>query len=157
MYESGEILGGAGIALGNFNYRIDTIGLNFVGTGSRVCEDEGSLSSCYSSGYIPYSIKHLGPYTVIPYDGTRGAFGYNAPLFEGRIEMARGLAAERYIGNPISPADRSLMDPYMRSELRGRPLAGSAVIRVWDLPGVNWFGVDDIQLVLNYRYFTRTP
>jgi len=141
----------AGFAYGNFNYRTDRIGVNFVGSASRSCADERLPSTCYSSGYIPYSIEHQGPYTVRNHLGE----SYEAPLFTGRIEHARGLAAERYITNPISSADHTLLDPYMRRELRGRPMDGRYVLRVWDGPGVNFEGIEDVQIVWQYRYLTR--
>ena len=70
-------------------------------------------------------------------------------------EFARGLAAERYITNPISSADQALIGPYLHSELRGRPLTGNFRVRVWDAAGVHFEGIEDVQLVLNYRYWTR--
>jgi hypothetical protein len=29
------------------------------------------------------------------------------------------------------------------------------VIRVWEEPGLEFEGIEDVQLVLNYRYWTR--
>lgn len=94
---------------------------------------------------------HMGPF------GVRNHMGrlYDAPLFTGRIERARALAAERYVTNPISSADRSLIEPYVRTELRGRPLSGTYLLRIWDDPTLAWENVEDIQIVLNYRYWTR--
>ena len=94
---------------------------------------------------------HAGPYLV------RNATGalYSSPIFPGRIESARGVAAERYFSNPISGADQALMQPYIRNELRGRPLGGSITIRVWDEPGLVFDNIEDVQLILNYRYWTH--
>lgn len=149
--ERGEQLIHAGFARGNYNYRIDNIGVNFVGTGSRTCEDSSTPSTCYSAGFIPYTIEHLGPYY------TRNHFGqwYEAPLHPGVIEHARGLAAERYLTNPISSADQALIGGYMQRQLRGRPLDGTYLLRVWDGPGVNFSGIEDVQLVIDYRFWTR--
>ena len=47
-----------------------------------------------------------------------------------------------------------LMSGYMRKELAGRPLDGTFVLRMWEEPGVNLEAVQDVQLVLNYRYWT---
>lgn len=151
--ESRAQFGNAGLALGNFNYRIDKIALNFTGSGARSCANPALPSTCYNAGWIPYSIEHLPPYDVLTYDGTP----YSAPLVVGRIGQARGLAAERYITNPVSSTDRALLSDYMRDEFRGRPLSGRFVVRVWDVPGVNFGGIEDVQLVLEYRYLTRTP
>jgi hypothetical protein len=152
QFSPGGLFERAGLARGSFNYRIDDVALNFVGTGSRVCSDPARASSCYSSGYIQYSIQHDGPFPVI---NRSGDAHYEAPIFSARIEQARGLAAERVITNPISPADRALLDEYRRTEFRGRPLSGELRVRIWDTGDVNFGGIEDVQVVLNYRYFTR--
>ena len=151
--EDRSILPNGGFAIGNFNYRADQVALNFVGTGTRDCSQVGAPGTCHGAGFIPYSIYHLPPYTVRNYDGDR----YEAPLFEGRIEHARGLASERYVTNPLSSSDQSMLSSYMRHELRGRPISGRFVVRVWDEPGVSFHNIEDVQIVMNYRYLTRTP
>jgi hypothetical protein len=75
-------------------------------------------------------------------------------VFDGSIEHARGLALERYITNPISSTDRELLKDYMRAEFAGRPLDGNFTVRVWEEPGVDLEAIEDVQLVLNYRYWT---
>jgi hypothetical protein len=138
----------AGFAAGNYNYRIESVAVNVVGTGIRVCD--GS-PGCFGSGNVAYSLLHVGPY---PVRNARGE-AYSAPLFPGRMESARALAAERYITNPISSADQSLLGPYLRSDFSGRPLGGTLVLRIWDEPSVAFERVEDIQLVLDYRYWQR--
>ena len=149
--DRGMILNNAGFAHGNFNYRIDSFAVNFVGSAARVCADASLPSTCYSSGFIPYTLEHLGPYEVRNYRGDT----LSVPLYPGVVQSADGLAAERYITNPISSADQALLDQYRRYELQGRPLTGSYVLRVWDGPGVNFDGIEDVQIVLDYRYWTR--
>lgn len=141
----------SGFARGNFNYRVDTIGVNFVGTAARQCADSTLPSTCYNAGFIPYSIEHIGPYEVRNYSGDN----FDARLFTGRIEHARGLAAERYLTNPLSSADRALIEPYYQGQFTGRPLTGTYRLRVWEEPGVNFEGIEDVQIVLNYRHWTR--
>jgi hypothetical protein len=97
------------------------------------------------------SLYHDGPYDVRNHLGDK----YEASLYRGVVEHARGLAAERYITNPVSPADRELITPYLRYELAGRPLSGRFTVRVWDQDGANFDAVQDVQLLLNYRYWTR--
>ncbi|HKY35138.1 MAG TPA: hypothetical protein VJN18_04295 [Polyangiaceae bacterium] len=149
--ESGRILGNSGFAKGNFNYRIDSIGVNFVGTGVRNCSESTSPSTCYASGFVPYSLIHNGPYIVRNHQGK----DFEAKLFTGRIEHARGLATERYLTSPLSSSDRDLLTDFKRLELQGRPLDGNFVLRVWDDPGVDFGALEDVQIVLNYRYWTR--
>ena len=142
--------GPAGFASGNFNYRMETLGVNLVGTGLRDCGAAGS-SGCYGSGNFAISMIHEGPYFV------RNAVGgvYDAPLFTGRIESARALSAERYLSNPMSSADLALIQPYERREFRGRPLGGTLHLRIWEDDTFRYDRLEDIQLVLNYRYWTH--
>ncbi len=149
--EAGRMIGHAGFARGNFNYRMDSLAVNFVGTDVRNCSDSNSPSSCYASGSVPYTLVHNGPYYVRNHMGR----DFQAQLFTGRIENARGLASERYITNPLSSADRELLKDYTRLELQGRPLDGNFVLRVWDTPGVDFHAIKDVQVVLNYKYWTR--
>ncbi len=147
----GEIFSNAGFAEGNFNYRIGDMGVNFVGTGIRDCAESETPSGCYSNGFVQYSLYHEGPFHVRNHWGE----DYEALLFPGRVERARGLASERYLSNPLGSADAGLMDQYQRSEFSGRPLDGIFRIRVWEGEGVDFERIEDIQLLLNYRYWTR--
>jgi hypothetical protein len=149
--EAGQIFKSSGFARGNFNYRLNSLALNFVGTSTRDCAHSPTPSSCYGAGFIPYSIQHLGPYYVRNHLGQ----DFKAELFTGNIEHARGLATERYLTNPLSSTDRDLLQDYLRGELRGRPLDGNFVIRVWEEEGVDFDAIEDVQVVLNYRYWTR--
>jgi hypothetical protein len=149
--EAGKMLGHAGFARGNFNYRIESVGINFVGTGIRDCSTSTLPSTCYSAGFVPFTLTHDGPYFVRNHIGK----DFKAELFPGRIENARGLSTERYITNPISSADQQLLGEYMRTELQGRPMDGNFVLRVWDADGLNFDAIQDVQIVLKYRYWTR--
>jgi hypothetical protein len=149
--ESGSSFMHSGFARGNFNYRIDSIGVNFVGTGIRNCEEEPLPSTCHGAGYVTYSLEHQGPYIV------RNHFGqdFEAKLFPGNIEHARGLGNERYLTNPLSSADGELIAEYLRHEFKGRPLDGNFSLRVWEEPGFNFHAIQDVQVLLKYRYWTR--
>ncbi len=150
--ESGRSFLMSSFARGNYNYRFGDIAVNFVGTGIRNCDQEPLSSSCYGAGFVPYTLIHNGPYYIRNHRGN----DFLAELFPGRIEHARGLASERYVTNPLSSADRSLIQPYVRSEWRGRPLDGNFVLRVWEEPGVDFTKIEDVQLVIDYRYWTRS-
>jgi hypothetical protein len=141
----------AGFAQSNFNYRIGTVGLNFVGTGVQSCEGSSTPAACYANGFVQYSLYHQGPFAV------RNHFGqdFRVHLFPGRVERARGLATERYLGNPLGSADRDLMSQYDRTELLGRPMDGRFVLRVWEDAGIDFERIEDVQLLLNYYYWTR--
>jgi hypothetical protein len=147
----GKVLNFSGFARGNFNYRIDSIALNFVGTGTRDCSTSDSPTACAGAGFIPYTLDHVGPFYVRNYQGV----DFRAQLFDGSIEHARGLGSERYITNPISSSDQGLLDQYTRSEFQGRPLDGNFVLKVWDGEGTNFDAIQDVQFVIKYRYWTR--
>jgi hypothetical protein len=149
--EGGHILNNAGFARGNFNYRIDTVAVNAVGTAARNCEDASLPSTCYNAGFVPYSLYQRGPFIVRNHRGE----DYEALLSTGVIEHARALADESYLTNPLSSASTPRVEAFSRAELRGRPLDGSYVLRIWDEPGVNFEGLEDVQIVLRYRYWTR--
>ncbi len=149
-FESGAIGSTAGFAIGNFNYRTELVGVNFVGTELRSCDANSGLS-CFGIGSIPYTFEHHGAFVVRNHRGE----DFSASLFDGRIEHARGLATERYLTNPLSSADSELLSPYLRTEFRGRPLDGNYVLRVWNEQGVDFEEIEDIQLYLKYRYWTR--
>jgi hypothetical protein len=149
--ELGNQLTQSGFARGNFNYRIEDIAVNFVGTDLRSCENSDLPQTCFSAGFIPYSLIHTGKYTVRNHMGE----SFDAKLYEGNIEHARGLATERYLSNPLSDADSSLLSQYMRGEFKGRPLDGQFVIRVWEDDQFSFEKIQDVQLVLKYRYWTR--
>ena len=149
--DRGELFPNGGFAGGNFNYRHRVLGVNLVGVGVRDCESAANPSACYSSGSVPFSLRHDGPYWVRNYDGE----DYSAPLFVGTIQHGRALTAERYLTNPLSGADRGLMTDYWRDEFRGRPLSGAYTLRIYDSPGLQWQNVEDVQIVLDYGYWTR--
>ncbi|HET6338808.1 MAG TPA: hypothetical protein VFG30_36565, partial [Polyangiales bacterium] len=154
MLERGELMP---IARGNFNYRYSRFGINLVGTGLRNCENAQYPSSCYASGFVQYSLRHDGQFSVTNHVGHRE----DVPLFPAQIQHAKALTAERYLTSPISGADRSLMEDFWRSELRGRPLQGQYTLRVYDIPGPNGENVfdmsklEDVQLIFEYNYWTR--
>jgi hypothetical protein len=143
----------AGFVAGNYNYRIESLAVNFVGVGLRDCTGltGSTASTCYAAGNISYSLEHHAPFIVWNARGQQ----YSAPLFAGRIEGARGLAAERYITNPISSSDQALLADYVRPDWQGRPLGGALTLRIWDDGGIRFDRLEDVQLVVNYRYWQR--
>src|SRR6185369_14772348 len=79
---SGKLFKYSGFARGNFNYRIDSLALNFVGSKTRDCSDSALPSTCYNAGFIPYSIAHGGPFYVRNQAGD----DVETMLFDGKIE-----------------------------------------------------------------------
>jgi len=149
--ELGRRLARSGLAIGNYNYRWDSVAVNLVGTELRDCASSAYPSTCYGAAYVPFSLYHDHGFVVRNHRGQI----YDAPIFPGRIEHGRTLAAERYLTNPLSGADRALLQDYQRLELRGRPLAGTYTLRLWDDSGFRFDRIEDVQLLMGYRYWTR--
>ncbi len=151
LMESGDAFQAAGFARGNYNYRLEQIGVNFVGTGVKDCADSDMAEACYGNGSIQYTLEHKGPFFVRNHLGN----DVQSLLFSGRIEHARGLATERYLTNPLSNTDRDLLAPYLRNEFQGRPMGGEYVLRVWVSDEINFDNIEDVQFFWRYRYWTR--
>jgi hypothetical protein len=149
---SGRLFRGAGFAHDNYNYRIERIGFNVVGTSVQDCEQSPLPTSCYASGFVGFDLTHDAT-TVLASDGGSYPTLGHLPLVPGGVRGGRALLAERQITNPLSGTDRSLVEPYMRAELRGRPLAGTYKLRIYT-DDIVFDAIEDIQMVVDYRYWT---
>jgi hypothetical protein len=147
--EAGKLIPSGQIAIGNFNFRHNLAGINAIGTGLASCD--GKPSSCYYNGFLEYTLVHSGNTQIRNYTGWNMA----AKLDRAFVEHGKMLAAERIITNPPSSTDLSLLEPYMKHELKGRPMQGVYTLRVWDKPGLRWEQLEDLQLVWKYHYWTR--
>lgn len=141
----------AGFAKGNFNYRFDQLAVNVVGTAVKECEKSDLPTTCYAANFAQYSLHHSPPFRIRNYDGDV----VDAPLFGGNIQQAKGLLAERYVTNPVSSADDTLLRDYWRDEFKGRPIDGNFTLRVYEDGGLDFDAIEDVQLALRYRYWTR--
>lgn len=118
--------------------------------------DCGSVEnpSCYGTGLIDYDLIHDAfEQPVINWDNEEHLFSFgSAAVFNGKA-----LAAERYITLPIGSADQGLLNQPQttKPEFRGRPLSGSYTLRIYDSPALAWGRIEDVQLVLNYRYWSK--
>lgn len=148
--ESGDLIPSGQLAIGNFNLRHNLAGVNFVGTGVTDCSHTSS-TSCYYNGFAEYSLTHDGSTRIRAHDGSTLA----AHMQTAYIEHGKALATERVLTNPPSSNDGSLIEPYMKGELKGRPIQGLYTLRIWDDPGLRWEQLDDIQLYWRYHYWTR--
>jgi hypothetical protein len=148
--ESGALIPSGQIAIGNFNFRHNELGLNVTGTGVTNC-DGIPQNSCYDNGFIQYTLIHNGDVLIRNWTGA----SLPAHMDTAFIEHGKALAAERVITNPPSGNDLGLMSPYMKGEYKGRPLEGLYTLRIYDSPSLRWDRVRDIQLVAKYHYWTR--
>lgn len=139
-----------GIAARSYNHRLQSVAVNLVGSNVRDCERSSRPSVCYASGFLPYSLRadqgtirnHYGEHVTPRYD-------------PGNVEFARALSVERYITNPLSSADATLLSDYWRRSFHGYPLSALYRLRVIDVPELDWDAVADIQLVLRHTYYTH--
>ncbi len=139
------------LALGNTNFRHTSMALNVVGSGVLDCSGSWT-SGCYSNSYLEYDLEHAAHY--VPVIGSQGVERFD--FGTGAIYRGKALAAERYISIPVGSADQPLISQpqITKMELRGRPLSGGYTLRIYDTPALVWNEVEDIQFILNYRYWS---
>jgi hypothetical protein len=139
------------LAAGNYNYRHVDVALNVVGTGVIDCSQTSS-PDCLGSGYVTYTmLDDASQVGVLGYDGQSRPFNFGV----GTISGGKALTSERYITTPIGSADQALISQVLRPELRGRPLDGTYTLRIDDTPALHFQQIQDIQIILNYRYWSR--
>jgi len=140
------------VAQGNFNYRLGSVGVNLVGTGLLDCNGQGS--GCYQTAYLEYELQHEA--FNVPMENQRGGvtcFNFGS----GAIRSGKALAAERVLTLPLGSSDKELIGsaPFLKTEFAGRPLSGVYKLRIKDTPTLAWSNLEDVQLLLNYRYWSR--
>ncbi len=141
------------LAPGNFNFRHVDLAVNLVGTGVHDCTSSPT-PDCYGSAYIQYTLAHDGTSAgILDWNGNSRVFDFGV----ASINSAKALAAERYITLPIGSADQALLSQsgIQHVELRGRPLDGAYTLRIWDSPALNWNNLQDVQIVLDYLYWSE--
>lgn len=141
------------LAPGNYNYRNNTIALNVVGTGVIDCS-RVTGSSCNGSAYVQYDLDHIAyNVPVEDYEGGTSCFDFGV----GSVKGGKALASERFLTLPLGSGDQALISqsPFLKPEFSGRPLSGAYRLRIHDEPQLVWRNVDDIQLVMNYGYWSR--
>jgi hypothetical protein len=139
------------LAAGNYNYRHVDLAVNVVGTGVIDCSQTGS-PDCLGSGYLTYTLTHdASEVGVLGYDGQYRSFDFGV----GATRGVKALTSERYITTPIGSSDQQLLTQVMRPELRGRPIDGTYTLRIEDSPVLHFDQIQDIQIILNYHYWSR--
>jgi hypothetical protein len=141
------------LASGNYNFRHIDVALNLVGTGVRDCAGSPA-ATCFGSAVIEYTLSHDGTdIGVLGFDGEAREFDFGI----GVVEHGKALTAERYITMPVSSNDQTLLQQagILKPELRGRPLDGTYRLRIYDSPAFRMDRLEDIQIVLKYRYWSR--
>lgn len=149
--ESGTLTLSHAFAAGNFNYRQDQVAVNLVGTNIRRCEHSPAPGSCAVNAYQPYSLDHYGHAEIASWEDR---VSYHLPM--ARVEHGKALTAEVVLTNPLTSNHSQLLGAFWKSGLRGRPLTGAYMLRIWDTPELDWQAVEDIQIAFRYRHWTRS-
>ena len=150
MTSNGMPLAGK-LATGNFNFRHIDVAVNVVGTGVLDCSSTGS-PDCFGSGFLQYALDDDGGNVgVLGFDGQYRFFDFGTAT----INHAKAVTAERYITTPVSSADQQLVGQFEAVQFRGRPIDGVYHLKIFDTPALRFDQIQDIQLILNYHYWSR--
>jgi hypothetical protein len=144
---------GPKLAEGNYNYRHITAAMNLVGTNVHSCTNNPN-PNCYGSGFVQYDLQHDATNAgILGYDGNSRVFNFGV----AGIQHGKALTAERYLTVPLSSSDQQLVSQpgFLHIEFGGRPLDGTYRLRIWDSPDLNWSALQDIQIILNYEYWSQ--
>ncbi len=139
------------LSTGNFNYRHQRVAVNLVGAALVDCRLAPRPGECFGDGNLQFSLRQEGDVLLEDFEREQRIW----PMEPGVILRARALNAERVLTNPLSSADRALVTPYERTEFWGRPLRGTYTLRIHGRPEVQWSQLEDVQILLDYRYWTR--
>jgi hypothetical protein len=143
-------------ARGNYNFRHQTLALNMVGTGLLDCKDNPT-QTCYGTGTIHYTLEHdARDVPIISGITSQGIEGQCFNFGTAGIFFGQALAAEKVITSPNGSADKGLLSQpgIEKNEFMGRPLSGTYRLKIWETPELTWDKLEDIQLVLKYRYWS---
>lgn len=138
------------ITQGNFNHRIQSFAVNLVGAGLIDCDRALNPRECLTGGYMRYDLTASGRTRLVSSSGDRRFYDYGT----GRVVSGRALAAERFLGTPLSTVDRALIDPYRRVEFRGRPFEADYTLVIEGRPEMRWDRLEGAQLVMTYRHWS---
>lgn len=147
----GGLVGQVGV--GNLNLRHVDIGVNVVGSGVLDCS-LSSGSGCYDSAFLEYDLQHTA-YDAAIQNAQNQTVCFN--FGSAQIRSGKAIAAERMLTLPLSGTDAQLLQSpaFTKTELAGRPLSGVYRLRIKESPALVFNQIEDIQLVLHYRYWSR--
>jgi hypothetical protein len=141
-----------GLAENNYNYRHTGLALNVVGTGVLDCNGQGA--SCFANGFLEYDLFHSALRAeIVDYADEARCFNFGSAA----VRHGKALVTERYLGIPLSSNDREQIeqDSFLSTTLAGRPLSGTYRLRIYENDALRWENVEDIQLLLKHRYWSR--
>jgi hypothetical protein len=134
-----------------YNGRWGLLAVNFVGTGVKNCDAAKDPIACYGEGFVRYDLSHVGPAWVTDYHGIWRELG--VPI--GRIEGAKGLAAELWL-DPLKHGWSSpYIQPVARTELELRPLGGAYELEFEIGPELDIDKIERVQLLVGSSYWVK--
>ncbi|MEM9068156.1 MAG: hypothetical protein AAGE52_06600 [Myxococcota bacterium] len=157
MIEAGAIMSRTGFAIGNFNYRHQRIGLWVdAGPDATFCPegDPGLSGGCLADAHVNWSLFHTGPFATRNHLNDRA----ESRVFPGVIRQARGGISSGPLSDPFAATDgtvRSVVEELM-VDFQGRPFEGQVEVRIYDDEHLNLDAIRDVQLVVDYSYWTRS-
>ncbi|MBN1772139.1 MAG: hypothetical protein JXB32_12805, partial [Deltaproteobacteria bacterium] len=125
---------------------------NVVGTNVRDCTGSDYPAACYSRAVSPFSLVQGGEVSVRNYRGSEVRFSMPSAW----IHHGKALAAEVVLTSPITAAGQALLADLYDGEFRGRPVEGSYTLRIHQTAALDFDAIEDIQLVLYYRYWSAS-
>jgi hypothetical protein len=107
--------------------------------------------TCYEAGFIPYNLTHTGPVWITDYDG----FWRQLDVPTGRIEGAKGLAAELVLDPLRDGWNTQFISAVARSELDQQPLGGGYELEFAIAPEVVIEHIERLQVLIGSNYWVR--
>ncbi|MBK7581175.1 MAG: hypothetical protein IPI67_13285 [Myxococcales bacterium] len=134
-----------------YNARWGLFAVNVVGTGVKDCKLAVDPLGCYSQGFLPYNLTHVGPAWVTDHDEIWRQQG--VPF--GRVEGGKAVAAELWLDPLKDGWSTSYISAVKRSEFEVRPLGGAYELEIALGPEVQMDRVERIQVLIGSNYWVK--
>lgn len=134
-----------------FNGRWGLLAVNFVGTGVKDCSKAEDRLACFNEGFIRYDLSHVGPAWITDFDEIWRQAG--VPV--GRIEGAKGLAAELWLDPLRDGWQTPFISSVARTEFELRPLGGGYELEVDVTPEIEVDRIERVQLLVGTGFWVK--
>jgi hypothetical protein len=132
-----------------YNARWTKLAINLVGTAVIDCDSATDPLVCYSKGYIPYTLTHVGNPPVTDFSGV----WHNIPLPQGRIEDGKAVALERWLEPLQDGWNTAYISAVARTEFSHRPLGGEYVLEFALTPEIHAENIERVQIMMGSEYW----
>jgi hypothetical protein len=127
------------------------LAVNLVGTGVKDCKKAEDKNGCYSQGFVPFDLAHIGPAWIT--DSEEVWHVLDAPT--GHIEAGKALAAEIWLDPLRDGWATSYIAPVARSEFSLRPFGGTYELDLVVAPELVLDRIERIQLLVGSNYWVK--